>query len=138
MALKFFDDANPTSGQLPFLDEFVKNAKNLKQDTYQVSEIRRVQSDKGYLVVTEKFTCFIWKNAKTTKQLIEALDFYINSDKGYAVCVFLPDVKKSEFRLGVDFDTEVTWFTSKNGFTITQEESNSAAIDGTSNPFLPS
>ena len=137
MALKFFDEVTPTSGTVPFIDEFVKKAKNLKQQQYPVNEIRRVRSDKGYLVITEKFSCFLWKNAKNTKQLIEALNFYIESGKGYEVVVFLPDTKKADFRMAVDFDVEVTWFTSKNGFTTTQVESASRDIDPDKNPFLP-
>jgi len=137
MTLKFFDEVTPTSGTVPFLDEFVKKAKNLKQQKYPVSEIRRVRSDKGYLVITEKFSCFLWKNAKNTKQLIEALNFYIESGKGYEVVVFLPDTKKADFKMAVDFDVEVTWFTSKNGFTTTPVESVSQDINPDKNPFLP-
>lgn len=137
MALKFFDEVTPTSGTVPFIDEFVKKAKNLKQQQYPVNEIRRVRSDKGYLVITEKFSCFLWKNAKNTKQLIEALNFYIESGKGYEVVVFLPDTKKADFRMAVDFDVEVTWFTSKNGFTTTPVESVSQDINPDKNPFLP-
>jgi hypothetical protein len=137
MALKFFDETPSNSGSLPFLDEFVKKAKNLKQKEYPVNEIRRVKSDKGYLVITEKFSCFLWKNAKETRQLLEALQFYIESGKGYQVVVFLPDVKKADFKMAVDFDVEVTWFTSKNGFTTTQEESASRDINPDKNPFLP-
>ena len=137
MALKFFDEVTPISGTVPFIDEFVKKAKNLKQQQYPVNEIRRVRSDKGYLVITEKFSCFLWKNAKNTKQLIEALNFYIESGKGYEVVVFLPDTKKADFRMAVDFDVEVTWFTSKNGFTTTPVESVSQDINPDKNPFLP-
>lgn len=137
MALKFFEESNPTAGTLPFLDEYIKKAKNLKTDTFEVNEISRVKSDKGYLIKTDKFIAFLWKNAKVTQQLIEALDFYINSGTGYAVVVYLPDTKKADFKMAVDFDKEVTWFTAKNGYTTTQEESSSQAIDPDKNPFLP-
>jgi len=137
MALKFFDDTSSNSGSLPFLQDFIKKAKSLKQDTYPVVEITRVRSDKGYMVKTEKFMCFLWKNQKITGQLIEALEFYIESGKGYEICVFLPDVKKDDFKLGVNFEQEVTWFTSKNGFTTTQEESVCQGINPDKNPFLP-
>jgi hypothetical protein len=137
MALKFFDDVSPSSGNLPFLNEFVKKAKNLKTNTFEINEIKRVKSDKGYLASTDKFMVFLWKNAKITQQMVEALDFYINSDKGYALVIYLPNTKSDEYKLGVDFDKEVTWFTSKNGYTTTQEESVSKDINPDKNPFLP-
>lgn len=137
MALKFFDDTSATSGSIPFLNEFVKKAKNLKTQQFEVTEIKRVKSDKGYLVITEKFQCFIWKNAKLTTQLIEALDFYINSDKGYSIVVYLPNVKKDDFKLAVDFDKEVTWFVSGNGYTTTHVDASYQDIDPNKNPFLP-
>jgi hypothetical protein len=137
MALKFFDEASSTTGTIPFLNDFIKKSKNNKTQQFEVTEIKRVKSDKGYLVVTEKFQCFIWKNSKITKQLIEALDFYINSDKGYSIVVYLPDPKKDDFKLAVDFDKEVTWFTSGNGYTTIPVDASYQDIDPDKNPFLP-
>ena len=137
MALKFFDDTSSNSGSLPFLNDFIKKAKNLKTDTFPITEVVRVKSDKGYMVKTEKFMCFLWKNQKVTQQLIEALEFYINSGKGYEISVFLPNVKQDDFKIGIDFEKEVTWFTSKNGFTTIQGESASQDINPDKNPFLP-
>lgn len=136
MALKFFDDLNPQSSQLPFLDEFIKKEKNLKTDTFPIQEITRVKSDKGFMVKTEKFMVFIWKNQKITQQLIEALDLWINGTVGYELVVFLPNTKKTDFKLGVDFEKEVTWFTSKNGYTTIQEDVSYQDIDPDKNPFL--
>jgi hypothetical protein len=137
MALKFFDDTSSQKTTTPFLDEFIKKNKNLKENTFPIIEIRRVKSDKGFLVITEEFSCFIWKNAKVTGQLIEALEFYVNNSTGYELVVFLPDKKKADFKLGVNFEKEMTWFTSKNGYTLTQDGLDYPEHLPDKNPFLP-
>lgn len=136
MALTFFEDTSSTAGELPFLNEFIKKAKNLKTQQYEVKEIKKTRKDKGYLVITDRFSCYIWKNAKEAGQLIEALDLYINGGKGYAIFVYLPDPKKDDFKLAVDFEQERTWYAGKNGYTTTLELASITTVDGT-NPFLP-
>ena len=137
MALKFFDEPSSSSGQLPFLDDYVKSNQNNKQKQFSVCEIRRVKSDKGYLVLTNKFSCFIWKNSAIAKQIVEALDHYVKTAKGFDLVVFLPDPKKADFRLAADFDAPTTWFASKNGYTTLESESSSQEEIQGGNPFIP-
>lgn len=137
MALKFFDELTPQNSLVVFLDEYIKKEKNIKQKDYPITEIKRVKSDKGFMVYTEKFMVFLWKNQKITQQMIEALSLWVSGEVGYELIVHLPDPKKADFRLGVDFEKEVTWFTAKNGFTTIQADATSVGIDPDKNPFLP-
>lgn len=137
MTLKFFDEASPSSGQLPFLDDFVKDNQNSKVKQYSVCEIKRVRSDKGFLVSTNKFSCFVWKNSALAKQLIQALEHYVETAKGYDLVVYLPNPKKADFKLAADFDSPTTWFASKNGFTTLESESASQVETQGGNPFIP-
>lgn len=139
MALSFFEPKQDTgSGDTPFLNEWLENHPNNKKQQFLVREVIRVKSGKGYLVTTDDFSCFIWKNQALTKLLIEALEIWVNEpDKGYAVYVYLKNPKKSDFTLGADKDEPVTWFNSKNGYTTTESglASPDSVVEG-GNPFL--
>jgi len=138
MTIKFFDEeVSSTSGSIPFLDEWIKNnSKNKKKDFY-ISEIVRVKSNKGYLVKTSDFSVFIWMNSKLAKQLVEALDLYVNKiGYGYNLVVHLNNPTKAEFKLGCDTSEQITWFSSKNGYSLTESFA-SSVVDTTENPFIP-
>lgn len=140
MALKFFEPEETNSnGSLDFLNDWlVENPKN-KQTEFLITEVKRVQSNKGFIVSTEKFNVFMWKNAKLTKMLIEALDHYINESKfGYELYVVLKKPTKAEFSIAANDETKITWFASKNGYTTSEENAisqNEVEIIG--NPLIP-
>lgn len=139
MALSFFEPKEKTgNGEKPFLNEWLEqNPKNKKQQ-FLITEVIRVKSGKGYLIVTDDFSCFIWKNQALSKMFVEALEIWVNEqDKGYACYVYLKNPQKQDFTIAADKDQEVTWFSSKNGFTTTEQDAlsqGSVVVDG--NPFL--
>lgn len=139
MALTFFEPKeNPGNGELPFLNEWLEqNPKNKKQE-FLVREIIKAKSGKGYLVVTDDFCCFIWKNQPLTKLLIEAIEKWVKEPiEGYPIYVFLKKPNKQDFTLAADKSEPITWFASKNGYTTTEVNALSleeTVVDG--NPFL--
>lgn len=138
MALKFFDDNQSSgSGNLEFLNDWIeKNPKN-KDKEFPIEEVVRVQSGKGYLLKTEKFAVFLFKNQKIAKQLTEALDTYVNElGYGWELLVFLPKPNKPDFKIACNDEKQVTWFTSKNGYTTLEDLYTSQTSEDT-NPFLP-
>lgn len=139
MALSFFEPKEQSgNGEKPFLNEWLEaNPKNKKQQ-FLITEVIRVKSGKGYLVITDEFSCFIWKNQALSKAFISALEFWTeNPDKGYPCYVFLKNPTKQEFTLAADKDQETTWFVSKNGFTTTESDANSQdSVVEDGNPFL--
>lgn len=139
MALTFFEPKQDSgNGDTPFLNEWLEQHPKNKKQTFLVKELIKVKSGKGYLVVTDDFTCFIWKNQALTKLLIEALEIWVNEAKhGYAVYVYLKNPNKQDFTLASDKDEPVTWFNSKNGFTTTELPPDLATDSETGkNPFL--
>lgn len=140
MALKFFDtESDNGTGSLEFLNDWlVENPKN-KKTQFLITEIKRVQSGKGYIVSTTDFNVFAWKNAKITKMLLEALDAYVNKLKwGYELYIVLKSPTKADYMIAADEETKITWFSIKNGYTtselsaISQEE-----VDTENNPLIP-
>lgn len=139
MPLTFFEPKeNPGNGDIPFLNEWLEQNPKTKQQQFLVREIIKVKSGKGYLIVTDDFNCFIWKNQSLTKFLIEALETWIKDEQhGYAIYVYLKKPGKPDFTLAADKDQTISWFASKNGFTTTESSAISqegAVVDG--NPFL--
>lgn len=140
MSLKFFEpEESNGNGSLEFLNDWlIENPKN-KQKEFLITEVKRVQSNKGFIVSTEKFNVFMWKNAKLTKMLVEALDHYINESKfGYELYVVLKSPTKSDFSIAANDETKITWFTSKNGYTTLEENATSQTTEDTGlNPLIP-
>ncbi len=140
MALKFFDsDESNGTGTLEFLNDWlVLNPKNKKKE-FLITEVKRVQSNKGFLISTTEFNVFAWKNAKITKMLVEALDHYVNESKyGFELYIVLNSPTKSEYQIAADEDTKITWFTSKNGYTTSEQNAISLAeVDTDINPLIP-
>ena|SRR5687767_13178526 len=140
MALKFFEpEESNSNGSLDFLNDWlVENPKN-KQTEFLITEVKRVQSNKGFIVSTEKFNVFMWKNAKLTKMLIEALDHYINESKfGFELYVVLKKPTKADFSIAANDESRITWFTSKNGYTTSEENAISQdEVVTTGNPLIP-
>lgn len=140
MALKFFEpEESNGSGSLDFLNDWlVENPKN-KQTEFLITEVKRAQSNKGFIVSTEKFNVFLWKNAKLTKMLIEALDHYVNESKfGFELYVVLKKPTKADFSIAANDETKITWFTSKNGYTTSEENAISQdEVETTGNPLIP-
>ena len=140
MALKFFDtEESNSNGALDFLNDWlVENPKNKKTE-FLITEVKRVQSNKGFICSTTDFNVFMWKNAKLTKMLVEALDHYINESKfGYELYVVLKKPNKAEFSIAANDESKITWFASKNGFTTLEENATSLEeVDTTVNPLIP-
>lgn len=140
MALKFFDEESSNgTGSLDFLNDWlVENPKNKKKE-FLVTEIKRVQSGKGYTLSTTDFNVFLWKNAKLTKMLLEAFDYYVNkAGWGYELYVVLKNPTKAEFSIAADEESKITWFSSKNGYTTVEENATSQeTVDTTVNPLIP-
>jgi hypothetical protein len=141
MALKFFEPEETSgNGSLEFLNDWLKENPKNKTREFLITEVKRVQSNKGFLISTTHFNVFAWKNAKLTKMLIEALDHYINESKyGYELYVVLKSPTKPDYSLAADEETKITWFTTKNGYTTSEQNATSLEeVDTDTNPLIPS
>lgn len=136
MALQFFDNEPTTNGNLEFAADYLK--ANPKEDgkVYEVTEFKITSSGNGYLLYTDKFMGFLFKNAKVTKQIIEALEYYASQPNGYAFYAQLSKKAKNGINLAIDSDEPRTWFQSKNGFTQQDIDTGENRQTENSNPFL--
>lgn len=139
MALTFLNDdsENVSSGEKLFLNDWTKENPKNKKVQHLVTEVRLVQSNKGYLIETDYFLAFIWKNAKVTKQLIEALEHWVNNpDTGYALYLIQDKPTSSNFKLATDKEEPFTWYAKKNGFSTIQVDSSLDITETGGNPFI--
>lgn len=139
MALTFLNDSsqNTSSGQKVFLNDWIKENPKNKKTQHLVSEVKLVQSGKGYLLETDYFLAFIWKNAKVTKQLIEALEHWVDTpDTGYALYLIQDKPCSPNFKLATDKEEPFTWYRKKNGFSVLGEDLSLDTTEQVGNPFL--
>lgn len=136
MALTFFDDVPLSSDDLEFYGDWVKGLKASVLKTkpqYEVIEILKAKSGKGYLVKTTDFACWLWKKQKLTNQLIEALESYCKNG-GYSLFVVAITDKQDGYRIACDKEMSSLWYTdgkkySKEAIPEEQQETGE-------NPFL--
>ena len=131
----FIDSESNGDGDKLFATEYLAaNKKELNRE-FTVQEIVAARSGKGYMVHTEYFICWIWKKAKLTSMLMDALKQYSSTSHGYHLFVTLTNENKDCFKLGVDTDITARWYDMGNGsYSLTQPDVRSME---SGNPFLP-
>lgn len=136
--IQFFETESNTS-DVPFLSDLLKKpeGKEIIGNTFVVNEVLAVSSGKGYLIRTDRFITFIWKNQKLTNQLLEALNFYFENGTGYTLCAVVDPKVKPGCQLGIDFETTSYWQKKGESFYNSTTVVLSEAKQVTQNPFLP-
>jgi hypothetical protein len=137
MALTFFESLEDNgTGELEFFNEWVKANPKPKSKEFVVTEIKAAKSGKGYMLVTTDFQIWLWKKQKLAVMLLQALDVWVNKepDTGFNLIVVLDPKGKDGYKVAVDKEQKVTWFTMGNGFTTLEQSAYSEETD--LNPFL--
>ena len=131
MALKFFEIPNSISSDLPFFNEW-KVSSDYYEDIYEITQLSRVKSGKGYLAHTSSFALFFWSNSKLTKQLIEALDYWTGVGEGYGIFVSVNKSFKDVYALASDSEETRHWFEYQGKYSITPPD---ISEEKSENPF---
>lgn len=137
MPLTFFETQEDNgNGDLLFFNEWIKENPKPKVKEFVVTEVKAAKSGKGYSVCTTDFQVWLWKKSKIAQMLIEAFDVWINKepDTGFKLLVAIEPKSKEGYRLGVDKDVKVSWFTMGNGYTTLEQDAYLKETD--LNPFL--
>jgi hypothetical protein len=136
MALSFFEqEESSSSGDLPFCEEYLKENPKNNGKVLQVREVFAVKSGKGYLIKTDECIGWLWRKEKTTSQLLEALQYYVEIQHGFGLFLVLDKNAKAKFKLAVDSEVECSWFGDEKKYTVVEDGHGSReAIQ--SNPFL--
>lgn len=137
MPLKFFDDESTGNGNKPFASDYLKDNPRANGKQFSVREVYRTQSDKGYMFIFDDFSAFLFKNQKTAKQIIEALEYYCEKQDGFELVGVLDTKLKNGIKFAVDFDKPTSWFTRGNEQFSTQESDLGVEHQPKGNPFLP-
>lgn len=136
--LQFFEEVSSPL-DIPFLNDYLKEPKNRNADgsVHDVVEIIYAASGKGYVIKTENFMAFLWKNSKVTKQILEALNFYWEQGNGFVFVVRIEAKTKNLFSLGVDFERTSYWQKKGESFYSSLNPVEDIPLMEQSNPFLP-
>jgi hypothetical protein len=132
MALKFFElPASNGSDDLLFFNEW-KETSSYEEGEYDVVELIKVRSGKGYVAKTESFIVFLWGNSSTTKYLIQALDLFVQKGTGSRITVVVDSTMKEGYALAADEDEPKLWYCIGGKYT----QSETTVTSGGMNPFL--
>lgn len=136
MKLQFFD-SDASAKEIIFLEDWItKNPKN-KTKNFVVTKVSKVRSGKGYLLHTEAFCVFIFKNSRLAKDLVEALQVYVSSPEGgYSLVIHLPKPTDKGYMIAADKDDRVTWYEAGNEYTTLEESATLNQGQPQGNPFL--
>lgn len=138
MALTFFETEDTNDSlDLEFYGDWiaVDTAKKLKKPVpYPVVQILRAKSGKGYMVSTTHFNCWLWKNSKLCKQIIEALQHYVKNG-GYKLFVVPKNNKPDGYSIAVDKEISQLWYTDGKKYTLS-EIPEELETDMDTNPYM--
>lgn len=136
MAIEFFDSSVPSVEQdLPFAEDYLKANPKSDKKPYQVLEIIKAKSGKGYLLKTEEFVCWIWAKEAITKLLVEALIHMVKQGYGHGIYACLDKKAKGSFRLAADKEVKCMWYGDEKKYTTSEDGLSSGTVVG-GNPFL--
>lgn len=113
MPIEFFvqDEEQPS---LDFLPDALEEDPKLNGKMFDVFSFKKAKSGKGYMLYTTHFIVWFFKKEKVLQQVLEALDFYCKSGKGYQFVIQVDKKAKSKFHLGIDSEREVTYIPLEN------------------------
>jgi len=137
MTITFFEDEYLAQNDNDFYGDWIKldTTKKLKGKTgYAVREIIRAKSGKGYLLCTDSFNVWLWKKSKIANQIIEALEIYTTKG-GYSIVVVPVNNKQDGYKIGVDKQETVLWYTNGKKYSIQPIPEEEIEVEGV-NPFL--
>lgn len=135
MAIEFFNTESTATNPQLFFNEWIKEQKGkVEGKAYEVKEIKRAKSGKGYMLATDHFNCWIWSNSTLAKHLLEALEVWVNKGIGYKLIVEIHKNSKDGYLIGVDKDVNYTWFQASGKYSTSEGV---LSTDGESgNPYL--
>lgn len=137
MALTFFESNEDNgNGELEFFGDWIKKNPKPKNKEFVVTEMKAAKKGNGYMLITTDFQIWLWKKQKLTQLLLEAFNVWVNiePDTGFSLMVVIDSKAKDGYKVAVDKEHKVTWFTMGNGYTSMEQSAYSEETD--LNPFL--
>lgn len=134
MPIQFFNTESGTAGECPFINEYLEKNKVKGNPIFDVDDVTLATSGKGYMLRTQAFQVWLWKNSSVAKQLVEALDIWVAKGIGYNLIIQIDSKAKDGYLIGTDKDKQVTWFNVGKKYSTSELSVSTPTGDG--NPFL--
>lgn len=135
MAITFFDHSEG-SIRKPFIEAYVTANPTCVGKEFYATEVSRTRKQTGYMVHTDAFSIFLFEDAKITSHLLQALQLYVSTHKGYEL-IIVPSDKSPYYAIGVDENKRATWLYGAGKYTVAVQTGADSEQQGL-NPFLPS
>jgi hypothetical protein len=96
---------------LPFLNQYLEGKDLGKMDgqTFLVDSVLTVKSGKGYILTTQFFSIFIWKNSRTTDYLLTSLLTKVEDEQPLGIAIQINPRAKDNYALCLDFEEGYYW-----------------------------
>lgn len=109
MSLRFIEVPSPESdGELPWLKDYLSTLGENPSVCYEVRLLNYGQ--KGVLITTEYFKCFLFKSHPYYAYTLEAVQVWASEKKPVCPLVVVPDSKdRTGFKLAIEDEAETIW-----------------------------
>lgn len=134
--VQWFDNEETTgsSDDLPWAKDYVKSGVPLRE-YYTVNEV--YVTDKGGLLITNKFKAFLFKREKSYQYLTEALEVWVKDTtlRSHLVCRL---VNNGKVALGLDEENDLCYWEQEGDHYRRKSNSGDGSTSRpTPNPLLP-
>jgi hypothetical protein len=100
-------------GSLPFLEAALLAGKAKLDLSYEVLEVSETRKRSGYLIKTDVFQAFVWKNSPACTALLATLDYLLDADPSYALYLELTKSNTDGFTMWMDTEEARLWSKGK-------------------------
>ena len=117
------DNESDSDNDKPWLNEYLDlNPKTKDGLIFLVSSIKATK--KGYILFTDEFNCFIWRNSKPGKALQDGLSDSVQTPSYPQLAIMLKIKLTAKFTTGFLDDTmaEYQWDAENSVFTIAPQK----------------
>lgn len=118
------DDASDSDDSKPWLNEFLElNPKTKDGLIFLVSSVKATK--KGYILFTDEFNCFIWRNSKPGKALQDGLSESVQAPSYPQLAIMIKTKTTARFTTGFldDMMAEYQWDPEATVFTLAPQKS---------------
>lgn len=105
-------EQNASNGEVPWVKDFLASNTEMEGSIVPVDSVSF--GNKGALIVTEFFKCFLFKSLKMHNFLFEALNVWVNEKKPvHCLVIKLDSATSLGFSVGIEDQVEASWNSPK-------------------------
>jgi len=116
--LTFFEETESSSSEILFYGDWASSQKKLPKEPFLIESIKKTKKGKGYMVHTSAFVCFLYKNNKLTKMLMEAIETFCANGTGNSLYIVPISKEKDGFKIAADKTTPCNWYSNQKEYSV--------------------